>query len=691
MAGGGAATNSGIDFQARVGALAMASMFAEIDELLALGLGLGEQALIDAVYFETSDGIDDIVLLVGGRRVLIQAKRSLSLSEKADSDFSSVLCQFVRQHTNAPQTDDTYVLATTPSASSRITGELRKLADAARLNLQGASDNPLTKTERDVRDTTYGHIDRHYKTLTGLSITEAERTRLLRKIHVQVLDLESGGTLERAALSVLAARGVPSAAAAWAGLVALALSLAADRLSIDRQGLDIRIGHVLSVDAEDDVSAAESALRSALDGNFPAGRDVILTRISDRLVLAELYRFDEGGNKRLRYEKGRLVLPDGEQWEVIRRAGSMAGMERLILSHPELVAGGNLVIVPINGAGPNDDSPGVQEHAARCRQLLADNAEILGCLRCGRPVAEDQAPYVEIDEVGADPEVGVVHSACLMPMHRVVGGITGEGLKLNRLLKDFDYRTWIRAVSEGQGMFNALSTQLRGRLAPVAWEPGRGHLSVGTWGVVLESQDGEEQFATKRGNVLTLTQSQAEAQAEAMNANLREAAERNDPFCVAGPQRTFGTYSVLLRTAPDGGAPVEIVRATPRELSRATIRDQRRAKNYYAPLLALIDSDTNKLIQIGEAVVLLTDPLKLPDFIANWTAAGHLPPKFGTAIVVNDDQFDSLVAGQALDGIRVVVDPMFDLNGRAISGVVVELMMDLVANPTPSEQEQARK
>lgn len=35
---GGAATNSGIDFQSRVGALAMVSMFAEVHELTALGL-----------------------------------------------------------------------------------------------------------------------------------------------------------------------------------------------------------------------------------------------------------------------------------------------------------------------------------------------------------------------------------------------------------------------------------------------------------------------------------------------------------------------------------------------------------------------------------------------------------------------------------------------------------------------------
>lgn len=276
---GGAATNSGIDFQARVGALGMAAMFADVHELTALGLT--SPSSVERVHFETSDDIDDLMLSAKSRRSFIQAKRTINLSAEADSEFSAVIGQFVSQHINNPGSD-AYVLATTSRASSRITGELRKLTESARLN-RGHATDPSTKTEANVRETTYAHVDRHFAALTGRPITDAERTEILAKVHVQVLDLEAGGPLERATLSVLAARGVPSAAAAWAQLIALALTLAKDRLSIDRVGLMARLGQVLT--ATDDAgpgAGAEAAVRSALDGHLPAALEVVLfkTRIA---------------------------------------------------------------------------------------------------------------------------------------------------------------------------------------------------------------------------------------------------------------------------------------------------------------------------------------------------------------------------------------------------------------------------
>lgn len=62
MVGGGAATNSGMDFQARVGALVLVSVIAEVVDLHALGIGIvGETAR--PVRFETSDAVDDLVLV----------------------------------------------------------------------------------------------------------------------------------------------------------------------------------------------------------------------------------------------------------------------------------------------------------------------------------------------------------------------------------------------------------------------------------------------------------------------------------------------------------------------------------------------------------------------------------------------------------------------------------------------------
>jgi hypothetical protein len=75
MTGGGAATNSGIDFQHRVGALALVVMLADSVDLDAVGLGEASEKSTQ-VRFETNDGIDDIVIDLGKGRILVQAKNN---------------------------------------------------------------------------------------------------------------------------------------------------------------------------------------------------------------------------------------------------------------------------------------------------------------------------------------------------------------------------------------------------------------------------------------------------------------------------------------------------------------------------------------------------------------------------------------------------------------------------------------
>ena len=158
--GGGAATNSGIDFQQRIAALVLSHMLVDVNNYSALQLG--DELNVNEVRFETNNNIDDLVLQTTSGRVLIQAKRSLSLSDSTNSEFSAVLKQFVAQYVDDNANTDTYLLATSSRSSQRITKELRKLTEAARLNETGSTDNPLTKAEEEVLGKTRGVIQAHY-------------------------------------------------------------------------------------------------------------------------------------------------------------------------------------------------------------------------------------------------------------------------------------------------------------------------------------------------------------------------------------------------------------------------------------------------------------------------------------------------------------------------------------------------
>lgn len=93
------------------------------------------------------------------------------------------------------------------------------------------------------------------------------------------------------------------------------------------------------------------------------------------------------------------------------------------------------------------------------RQLLANNSDILAWLRCGRSVTEDGAPFVEIDEDAHEHEVGLVHAACHLPTHRVIGALSNENLAGNPWLCDFDFDLWLRQIVGGQGMFCVMSAE----------------------------------------------------------------------------------------------------------------------------------------------------------------------------------------------------------------------------------------
>ena len=93
--GGGHATAAGVGFQASLGALlaSLAIAARRLDRRLKLGA-----AGVARVRFETEAPLDDILVeTTTGGYVFVQAKKSLSLSPKPDSEFGKTAAQIVRQ------------------------------------------------------------------------------------------------------------------------------------------------------------------------------------------------------------------------------------------------------------------------------------------------------------------------------------------------------------------------------------------------------------------------------------------------------------------------------------------------------------------------------------------------------------------------------------------------------------------
>ena len=699
---GGAAANAGIFFQHRITAYVLAHVLAGGKALEALGLQ--EDWEITDVRCESAAEIDDLELTSPAGSVLVQAKRTLQLSDQMDSELSSVLGQFVRQHSRATGRDERYVLATSPRSSRRITQDLRKLTEAKRLNESGADANPLTRSEAEVLQKTRSLIGAHFGAAGVSGFTERDVDEVFSKIHVVVLHLEPGEAHEIIATAVLESRGVTDASRLWHLLLELSLSLAKDRLSIDRQGLESRYGaYLLDEKSEYASSKNARALRMQLRGRLSAARDVILMRFGampefrafqeqgeyDYQVF-EFFRFDADGSKRLTFVADLCQLSSGPAGVVLRRTATYAGMERYLEESPELAAS-KFVFMAANYSVDPEEQPAARLHSEYLARRLAASTDFLQCLQCGDPISEAKAALVEIDEYGRESDVGLVHSRCVKPAHRILGGVDSDLFRTHALLQDFDFEGWVAAARNGQGFFGATAALTNGP-TPIFWVSDYHQLSRGGWCIRLNLADGSAQYATERGRVTRKSAAQAIESAAMMNEALVSLRARRDPQCYTERLAGFMPYSKAIQMTGDSTQCIEVVNAEPVRHTRSIARTYAVSEQFYAPLALLMSEETGEPIAIEDCVFLISNPFQLGALIDNWKLAGWQPPKFTVTFLRSDDEFDKFVSRMRSAGVGVIVDPLLDRNGELLRGFVIEDYHAAVASgaPTPQDDDPPR-
>lgn len=703
MVGGGAATNSGMDFQARVGALVLVSMIAEVVDLHALGIGIaGETAR--QVRFETSDAVDDLVVDLDRGSIFVQAKNSLTLSESSGSELAKFVHQVVSAH-STHRDGDRYVLIVSTAASSRIRQELKKLCHAYRLNAAGAGINPLTKSESATLAIVREHVRREYEAAHGTPPGDSTIDEILRLIHVEAVDVADGTIGERMALTALSTVATAEPRLLWSALVSMCLSMARDRLSLDRAGLAQRLRGLvpLATDETDDVSstrtegaggetvagtaAATGGVGSGLtvEGGVSMGREVLLTAGDQdgRFYFSEFRRFDETGARRLRFTGDHVEVGPGVRWRVLRRTATHSGMSRELADGLTEQVRDKQVVVIETDLGDLDASPFAQAQAKNFQTLMESTSAVRVCLVCGRAVPLPGARSVEIDDEDHPYQAGFVHGRCLRPVHRIVGVLKGEGSQFSPSLVDFDISMWLDHLNGGQAAWHSpYLPQTRG-IAHVAWNPDNSGGTTGGWAVEYDLSDGTTQYVTVRGRVHRASRQQARHMARQLNASIQRASTRQDPW-VHG-KRGYTQRSVAVFAQDPNPPEVVAHRAVP--VTEATVGAYKTAENYYAPLFYLSDHDTGEFFTLHQVPVLLTDPLGFDDMAANWRHAGmELPESWAATIVSTDEQFDLFMARASAEVPVVWVDPVLDPAGELIGGFVVANLKDISRQPAGSDQ-----
>jgi hypothetical protein len=672
---GGAAAAGGMNFQERVAALALAHFLIRSDDLFSISPGV--EVEFHSLHMETAHAIDDVVLLGKEFRLLIQAKRKLDLSESLASDFSAAIAQFVRHHLEARLRGDRYVLATSLQSSDRIVFTLRELTESARLNATALATDPLNDIQKSVLERTRQLIYHHFQALRPGPVMADELDDLLRSIWILPLDLGSGGRDEASALALLRSRSLVEPRLIWNSLLELTATLTQRRSSVDRAGLDVRFGHFFKSAGEKKTVEDEFRFKFEQVNSFAAGKEVVVFDHflgTEGISIGEFYRFAADGSRRLSFAGNQCTLLDGSSHPMLYRSSTVERVKGFIDANPETFSGRKVVLLSYNGDDPND-SPWAQAHGEVLKGYLHGNPRLLHCLVCSDPISEDKALVVEVDELEHEPTVGCIHPRCYRPSLRVLGDIRSELFKQFSCLTDFDYEGWMLANRHGPSLISKSPGE---GIRYALWEGEIAGALRGGWCVRIELEDGGISYVTHRGKVVRKSQAEAIVKANEMTASFEQAIEKKDPWCFTADRSAFSIYSRLASLLKHGQRLLRCIKAVAVPFSAAIDVTYSSKRNHYTPMLLLLDRETGLPVEMHGTVPLITNPFEMPAYIDNWEKAGVTLPNYSVHVLDSDRDFDDVVASCRERDLQVVIDPMVDLLGVPLRGLVIQTIEDFV-------------
>jgi len=342
------------------------------------------------------------------------------------------------------------------------------------------------------------------------------------------------------------------------------------------------------------------------------------------------------------------------------------------------MAGRKVNIALYSGSEDPNESAWAKAHRDLLDGFLRCAARLMQCLVCGDPVSENKAVIAEMDEEGCELAVGCVHQRCHRPSLRVLGEIRSEVFARYASLKDFDYEAWILAFKNGPSAIS--NEQLTSGAAYAGWKSKPIGNSRGRWCIRIDLEDGSAGYGLDRSKVLRLGQADAERYAAELSASFEKSAANRDPFCYTSDRTIYGTYKSIAARLKPGQKLLKCVKAEACEFSAAIDVAFSHKNSYYAPMVVLVELETGRPIQLGgEAVPLLTNPFELSGYIENWSAAGIIVGPYAVSIIASDEEFDTHVRHCLERELPVVIDPIVDMQGNLLKGLVVRPLEDLTA------------
>lgn len=694
----GAGTNSGINYQQRIAALALVAQYTDFD--LSRSFGVTEQLEIESTHFETDDPIDDLKIKCKSCILFLQIKRSLSLQIEEGTDFYKTLDQFVVQYFKKITDREYYILVTSSNSSGSIINELSKITESIRLNDEAFNDNPLNKSEKETLNKFRTLFFLLFKKNSEKNASEKDFIAFSKRIFISVIDIESGRPNEQVAIILLTGKKLVDSELVWNTLIANCLEYARKRQSVDRKAIEnILKRYIVNDQTEsDEFDELKEYFQTEIiqNGRFPVAKEVLIIESfvdSADYLITELYRFSDEGKIKHEFRVNKIRLENSStEWTVIQRAATFAGINRFLEDNKARFENKRITIIPSNpefDIEESENTPIAELHRKYLQELAQKNKDFLKCLHCDKSIDPDNSLLIEVDDVDSKPAMGVIHIECLRPIDRITG-ISGSAKEEPKdFLKSFDYKTWARLIMKGQGLMNGLksSTAIQNRPHVIAWSANEIEFRDYSYCISFVLQDGSSIHMTDRGRIHRFNKPEAEeAKTELVNS-IKKDKERGDPKCYTSINHAYGNRSQLMDLKEENETIIEIESV---EVTRYSKLLERREEDilFYAPICILRHREEETLLNFGNAVPLISDPLSFERIYNTWKNIGFdiTPDDIELKIIKSDLEFDSYMREFFGTGMAPIIDPLFNEEGEIEKGIRVIHREQLMA-----QQEEYRK
>lgn len=685
---GGQATNSGINYQQRVSAFFLICMLADFD--ISDHIKVSRDSLkIKKVFFETETPIDDLVVECEPyNKLFLQIKRSLSLSTQKESDFTKTIHQFVKEFSRRPYAPANYGIITSSKSSSKITYDLKKILTSITLNDSSFEQNPLNDSEKDTLQKFKDTFFELFKSETGNTPSELQFYQFSQKCFIGMLDIESGQSIELASYMLLKSQGFLNPELVWAVLIKDSLNYASQRLSIQQESLLRNLDRYLEKKTVEQQITDDSFFEPNVisEGEYSAGKDVLLIESFieglDYLVV-DLLRFGEGCKRRCVYYSNKIKILSNEEWTVVQRFATQYGLDRFIEENKERLSKKKIAIMPINGIEDVEIDECANLHKAHLDYLLKQNKTVLKCLHCGKGITTNKCLIVEIDDRDSKEAVGLVHEICLRPIDRIMGKPFWEEKKLSKHLEHFDFKTWTKLMINGQGLMNALKESpniLQGGATVIAWSSDEEYDREYSYCIRFVLEDETFVYDYNRSKIVRLNRIDAENRLQFFEEGISKMKKEGNPRCFTSIKKMSGSYSELVKVKASDEKILEVIKV---EIVRYSDRIAKMFDNdieYYAPMCLIRDQEYELILNLGNIVPLISNPLNIDNLIDNWTKLGLEFEPVDLKIIKTDKDFDNNMRMIFSDGMVPIIDPEFDKKGNLVNGYPIQVFEEIIEN-----------